>query len=85
MLDYLIILSMSLAGFAHMPTGVVVAGTAGLMVMSYWRHCGVYARGLELGYGDLMRGAAWMSGLHAIAASGFAFCGGSVIRLLAGA
>jgi hypothetical protein len=82
MLDFLLIFGAALCGFVHAPLLVVVAAAGGLFAMSYARHHRVYERGMELGLGRFMRGVAMQSGWNAVVASGAAFLGGEVIRLL---
>jgi len=82
MLDFLLIFGAALCGFVHAPLWVVLAASGGLFAMSYARHHRVYDRGLQLGMGGLMARAALSSGWNAVAASGMAFGGGMVVRLL---
>lgn len=82
MLEFVLIFAAALSGFVHAPVWVVVVAASGLFAMSFWRHADVYERGIELGLTKLMQVTAWQSGMHAIAANGFAFGAGLVLRSL---
>lgn len=82
MLGYLAILGATLSGLAGLPPWTIAAATIALTSLSYAEHHRLYERGQELGLSALLDSVLLRSMFNGLIASGVAYGGGWVIRVL---
>lgn len=82
MLSFLAIAVAALAGLAGVGIWAVAACAIALASLSYAEHYQLYRRGQELGLTDALRSTVLRSFLNALIASGGAYAGGVLLRLL---
>lgn len=81
-LGFLSIFAASAAGFAGVGVWAIAACAIALASLSYAGHYQLYRRGQELGLADALRGTVIRSFGNALLASGGAYIGGYLLRLL---
>lgn len=82
MLAYLAILGAALAGLAGGPVWTIAVSAIALMSLSYAEHYHIYRRGQEMGVTDVLEATVLRSAFNAIVASGSAYGGGWLLRLV---
>jgi hypothetical protein len=84
MLSFVVILASALSGFGGVGLWAVGACAIALASLSYAEHYQLYRRGQELGLTDALRSTVLRSFVNALVASGGAYAGGVLLRLLQG-
>lgn len=84
MLGFSAILAAALSGFGGMGVWTVAACAIALASISYAEHYQLYRRGQELGLTEALRSTVLRSFFNAVVASGGAYAGGVLLRLLQG-
>ncbi len=82
MLGFLAIFAAALAGFGSVGLWAIAASAMALASLSYAEHFQLYRRGQELGLTEVLRSTALRSFGNALIASGGAYLGGYLLRLL---
>jgi hypothetical protein len=82
MLRFLAIFAAALSGFGGVGIWAVAACAIALASLSYAEHYQLYRRGQELGLTDVLRGTVVRSFANALIASGGAYLGGVLLRLI---
>lgn len=82
MLSFLAIAAAGLSGLAGVGIWAVAACAIALASLSYAEHYHLYRRGQELGLTEALRSTVLRSFLNALVASGGAYAGGVLFRLL---
>lgn len=82
MLAFIAIFGACIGGLAGGPPWIIAAGAIALMSLSYAEHYGLYRRGQELGLTDILEGTLLRSAFNAVVASGGAYLGGWLLRLV---
>lgn len=84
MLSFVVILAAALSGFGGVGVWAAAACAIALASLSYAEHYSLYRRGQELGLTEALRSTVLRSFLNALIASGGAYAGGVLLRLLQG-
>lgn len=84
MLSFVVILAAALSGFGGVGVWAAAACAIALASLSYAEHYSLYRRGQELGLTEALRSTVLRSFLNALIASGGAYAGGVLLRLLHG-
>jgi hypothetical protein len=82
MLGFFAILAAALSGFGDVGIWAVAACAIALASLSYAEHYQLYRRGQELGLTEVLRGTVMRSFANALVASGGAYLGGVLLRLI---
>jgi hypothetical protein len=82
MLSFLAIFAAALSGFGGLGVWTIAGCAIALASASYAEHFQLYRRGQELGLTDALRSTVLRSFINALVASGGAYAGGVVLRLL---
>jgi hypothetical protein len=84
MLSFVVILAAALSGFGGVGIWAAAACAIALASLSYAEHYQLYRRGQELGLADSLRSTVLRSFINALVASGGAYLGGVLLRMLQG-
>jgi len=82
MLSFIAILAAALSGFAGLGIWTIAACAIALASLSYAEHYQLYRRGQELGLTEALRATVVRSFMNALVASGGAYAGGLLLRLI---
>lgn len=82
MLAYLALLGCAVAGFSGMPPYAIAACAIALASISYAEQASLYRRGQSLGHARVVEFVVLKSFFNALMASGAAYGGGLLLRLL---
>lgn len=82
MLAYVAILSAAVAGYAGLPPWTIAAAAIALSSLSYAQHYRLYKRGQEMGLSSVIDSTLVRSIVNATLATGGAYFGGWVLRLM---
>jgi hypothetical protein len=82
MLGFLAIFAAALSGFGGVGIWAVAACAIALASLSYAEHYQLYRRGQELGLTEVLRGTVVRSFSNALMASGGAYLGGVLLRMI---